>query len=142
MSQVSIPPPGSQLVCFQCQVYLFSNVYQLFACSLQLVGEIITLACCCEDGFGSCLIQSVITFMIKPIIYWSPAMQLSNFVNHSGLQTELDSTQSYYSYYWCFVLEFSLKMCCAFTVINGSHIHWIFQPGTNASDLLFREEST
>ena len=37
-------------------------------CSLQLVGETIALACCCEDGFGSFLIQSVITFMIKPII--------------------------------------------------------------------------
>ena len=144
MSQVLIPPPGSQLVCFQCQVYLFSNFYQLFMCSLQLVGETITLACCCKDGFGSCLIQSVITFMIKPIINWSPAMQLSDFVYRSWLQTELDSTCSYYhySYYCCFVLEFSLKMCCTFTVINGSHIHWIFQPGTYASDLLFREEST
>ena len=55
----------------------------------------------------------------------------------------MNSTCSYYhySYYCCFVLEFSLKMCCTFTVINGSHIHWIFQPGTYASDLLFREES-
>ena len=49
-------------------VSLFSNFHQLFACSLQLVSETITLACCCEDRFGSCLIQSVITFMIKPII--------------------------------------------------------------------------
>ena len=52
-------------------VSLFSNFHQLFACSLQLVSETITLACCCEDGFGSCLIQSVITFMIKPIIFVS-----------------------------------------------------------------------
>ena len=63
-----IPPPGSQLVCFQCQFDVFSNFYQLFTCSLQLFGETITLPCCCENGFGSCLIQSVITFMIKPII--------------------------------------------------------------------------
>ena len=114
-------------------------------CSLQLVGETIALACCCEDGFGSFLIQSVITFMIKPIIYYlSPAMQLSDFVNRSRLQTELDSTCSYYhySFYFFSFVEFSLKMCCTFTVINGSHIHWIFQPGTYASDLLFREEST
>ena len=49
-------------------VSLFSNFHQLFACSVQLVSETITLASCCEDGFGSFLIQSVITFMIKPII--------------------------------------------------------------------------
>ena len=73
----------------------------------------------------------------------SPAMQLSDFVNRSRLQTELDSTCSYYhySFYFFSFVEFSLKMCCTFTVINGSHIHWIFQPGTYASDLLFREES-